>query len=189
MEFTKEQSKLIAKLIKADKKFSGNEDLLDDFCGETYKRCYSLLSTISDISSMESYLSKVVSSAMIKVLKDSARLRKTGKGYVATKEISLDSPVSVDTDGEQSFKDLVYDIKDPGQDVEKIVINKDLLEKIYDLVKAIDLKSPKANYSQIFFLRYSKGLTQSEIAKTTGLSQSEVSKRLFELAEIVKKQI
>ena len=35
-------------------------------------------------------------------------------------------------------------------------------------------------------MRYEKGLTQNEIAAETGLSQSEVSKRLFKLMEKVK---
>ena len=41
-----EQRILIEKLVKSNNKFKGNEDLLEDFCSETYKRSYSLFDTI-----------------------------------------------------------------------------------------------------------------------------------------------
>ena len=48
MELVKEQKDLIEKLVKTNPKFSGNEDLLDDFCSETYQKSYLILSSIED---------------------------------------------------------------------------------------------------------------------------------------------
>jgi len=44
----------------------------------------------------------------------------------------------------------------------------------------------KNRYLKIFYLRYVKELKQKEIAAEVNLSQSEVSKRLIEIAQIVK---
>ena len=42
------------------------------------------------------------------------------------------------------------------------------------------------DYLHIYILRYDKGMTQKEISDEIGISQSEVSKRLYRLMEKVK---
>ena len=69
---------------------------------------------------------------------------------------------------------------------EEIVIQKDFLEFIAASVKKIDKEEPEKNYLHIYTLRYDKGMTQKEISEELGISQSEISKRLFKLMEKVK---
>jgi RNA polymerase sigma factor (sigma-70 family) len=69
---------------------------------------------------------------------------------------------------------------------DEVVIQKEILEFVSDTVKKIDLDEPDKNYLEIFVLRYDKGLTQNEISEALGISQSEVSKRLYKLMDKVK---
>ena len=69
MDTLNRQRDLIEKLVKSNSKFKGNEDLLEDFCSETYKRSYSLLESL-DIQNLENYIAKVVNTAILNVLKD-----------------------------------------------------------------------------------------------------------------------
>ncbi len=89
MELLKEQRSLIEKIVKANPKYSGNEDLLEDFCSETYQKSYLILQTIKNVNTLEAYLKKVVSSAIIDVLRKSGRLVRSSKDYSQIKEISL----------------------------------------------------------------------------------------------------
>ena len=89
MELLKEQRSLIEKIVKANPKYSGNEDLLEDFCSETYQKSYLILQTIKNTNTLEAYLKKVVSSAIIDVLRKSGRLVRSSKDYSQIKEISL----------------------------------------------------------------------------------------------------
>ena len=55
--------------------------------------------------------------------------------------------------------------------------------------KKIDEEDPDKNYLHIYTLRYDKGMTQKEISEEIGISQSEISKRLFKLMEKVRNAI
>ena len=72
-----EKRLLIEKCIKSNKKFQNNEDLYEDFFNETYQKSLSLLTSVSSETTLELYLKRVVTSAMVNVLKDSGRLRRT----------------------------------------------------------------------------------------------------------------
>lgn len=87
MELLKEQRVLIEKLVKANPKYSGNEDLLEDFCSETYQKSYLIFQSVEDVVSLESYLKKVVSSAIMDVLKNNGRVVRSTKGYKSVNEI------------------------------------------------------------------------------------------------------
>ena len=69
---------------------------------------------------------------------------------------------------------------------EEIVIQKEILDFVAKTIKNIDSEHPDKNYLQIYTLRYDKGMTQKEISEELGLSQSEISKRLYRLMEKVK---
>ena len=69
MDTLQEQRDLIERLIKSNNKYFGNEDLLDDFCSETYKRSHSLFENV-DIKDIENYIAKVANTAILNVLKD-----------------------------------------------------------------------------------------------------------------------
>ena len=102
MELVKEHTVLIEKLVKSNPKYSGNEDLLEDFCSETYQKSYLILQSVTDEKSLELYLKKVVSSAIMDVLKNSGRVVRSTKGYKSIKEIPImpESSKSAEETGE-----------------------------------------------------------------------------------------
>ena len=188
MDTVQKQRELIEKLVKSNNKFSGNEDLFEDFCSETFKRSYSLFETL-DESRLESYISKVVNTAILTVLKDSGRVRRREKKYVSTKieniteKIVSDSSANIES---SASADIFRNIADPKASFEEKIVRKDLLQKVVDIVLIAQKNQPEKDYLKIFYLRYVREMKQKEIAKETNLSQSEISKRLLEIADIVK---
>ena len=89
MELVKDYKILIENLVKANPKYSGNEDLLEDFCSETYQKSYLILQSVDNEESLKTYLRKVVSSAIVDVLKNSGRLIRSVKGYKSVKEVTI----------------------------------------------------------------------------------------------------
>ncbi len=188
MDTLQQQRDLIEKLVKSNNKFTGNEDLLDDFCSETYKRSHSLFDSL-EIKDLESYIAKVANTAILAVLKDYGRVRRRENKYVSTQEILI-SPVPAKSKTQETApvpvvsqivssaaENFVYKIADPSDSFE---------EKIVDIVLVAQKNQPEKEYLKIFYLRYVKELKQKEIAEEVNLSQSEVSKRLIEIAQIVK---
>ncbi|MBS6553150.1 MAG: sigma-70 family RNA polymerase sigma factor [Clostridium sp.] len=197
MDTLQQQRDLIEKLVKSNNKFTGNEDLLDDFCSETYKRSHSLFDSL-EIKDLESYIAKVANTAILAVLKDYGRVRRRENKYVSTQEILI-SPVPAKTKTQETApvpvlsqvvssvaENFVYEIADPSDSFEEKIVRKDLLQKIVDIVLVAQKNQPEKEYLKIFYLRYVKELKQKEIAADVNLSQSEVSKRLIEIAQIVK---
>lgn len=197
MELAKDKIDLITKIIKSDKKYTNNEDLFDDFFNESYKRSFLIIKSVENPVSLESYLRKIVTTSILNVLKDLGRLRRTAEGFVPTKEQSIDqiqeqipSVSQVQSQPQASNKyagiQISYDIVDLKDGPEEIIIKKEILQTLVDAVSIAHSKNPAKLYMQLYELRYVKGLKQSQIAKELNLSQSEVSKRLFELMEQVK---
>ena len=186
MDTLQEQRQFIEKLVKSNSKYLGNEDLLEDFCSETYKRSHSLLEN-ANIEDVGNYLSKVANTAILSVLKESGRVRRRENKYVSTQEILI-NPVSLqknETTVKDSFVD-VYDIVDPRDSFEEKIVRKDLLQKIVDIVLVAQKNNPTREYFKIFYFRYVKEMKQKEIAQELNLSQAEISKRLVEISQIVK---
>lgn len=185
MELSQEHIELLEKFIKSDKKFVGNEDLYEDFFAEASNRAMSLIDTITDMSAIAPYLKKVVSTSIITVLKNQGRVRRTHDNYVATNEVSLDSNYPQQN---STFKNtpITYDFIDIAPNPEELVIQKDILQRVYDAVMFAHSTNIAKQFMDLYDLRYVQGKKQSEIAKILNLSQSEVSKRLFELMEQVK---
>ena len=188
MNTLQKQRNLIEKLVKSNNKFSGNEDLLEDFCSETYKRSHSLLEN-ADINDMGSYLAKVANTAILSVLKESGRVRRRENKYISTKEILI-NPLpakAVETQAKiAELESFVYDIADPSDSFEEKIARKDLLQKVVDIILIAQKTDPSKEYLRIFYLRYVKEMKQKDIAKEINISQSEVSKRLIEISQIVK---
>ena len=185
------QRDLIEKLVKSNSKFKGNEDLLEDFCSETYKRSYSLFESL-DIQNLENYIAKVVNTSILNVLKDNGRIRRRENKYVSSKEIFI-NPVAQNTKNQEYKKSpviaastFVYNIADPKGSFEETIVRKDALQKIVDIVLVAQKNNPSQEFLKIFYLRYIKEYKQKEIAAEINISQAEVSKRLVELSQIVK---
>ena len=189
MKTVNEQRNLIEKLVKSNNKFRGNEDLLEDFCSETYKRSYSLLDTI-DANSIEAYIAKVVNTAILNVLKENGRVRRRENKYVSTRELLISpmpaKPQNLEVQEAENTSAFVYEIADPKDSFEEKIVRKDILQKIVDIVLVAQKNDPAKEYLKIFYLRYVKELKQKEIAQEINISQAEVSKRLVEIAHIVK---
>ena len=186
MDTLQEQRNFIEKLVKSNNKFFGNEDLLEDFCSETYKRSHSLLEN-AKIDDVGNYLAKVANTAILTVLKESGRVRRRENKYISTQEILI-NPISSQQNeivAKESVVD-VYDIADPRDSFEEKIVRKDLLQKIVDIVLVAQKNDPSREYFRIFYLRYVKEMKQKEIAQEVNLSQAEVSKRLVEISQIVK---
>ncbi len=181
MELAQDKIDLIEKLIKSDRKFANNEDLYDDFFNETCKRSLGIIQTLSADSSLETYLRKVAATSILNVLRNEGRVRRTREGYGAVKDVSLDNSYS--------NIDVKYEIADIQDTPEDLAVKKDILQCIVDTVYEVHEKSPDKDYFTLYNLRYEKGLTQNEIAKTMNISQSEVSKRLFKLMDEVKETL
>ncbi len=182
MELTQDKIDLISKIIKNDRKYPNNEDLYDDFFNETCKRSVAIVNAIENESTLEAYLKRIVTTSIINVLKDSGRLRRTKSGYMSTKEVSIDPQDSND----YSKIEISYANINIPSNPEEIVIQKEILQFVADTIRKIDESEPDKNYLHIYTLRYDKGMTQKEISEELGISQSEISKRLYKLMDKVR---
>lgn len=197
MELEQEKIDLIKKIITSDKKYTDNEDLFDDFFNETYKRSFLIMKSVKNEASLEAYLRKIATTSIINVLKDSGRLRRTSDGFTPIKEKSFDELTTAPTQSQQpqmqpqsrySNVDINYDVIDLSDGPEEVVIKKEILQKLIDAVSIAHANNPAKQYMQLYELRYVKGLKQKQIAQELNLSQGEVSKRLLDLIEEVKKE-
>lgn len=185
VELEQEKVDLIKKIILSDKKYTNNEDLFDDFFNETYKRSFLMIKSVKNEASLEAYIKKIATTAIINVLKNSGRVRRTTEGFTSVEEKSLDEIISVPTN-KYSNTTINYDIVDLSDGPEEVVIKKEILQTLSDAIAIAHSKNPAKQYMQLYELRYVKGLKQKEIAQELNLSQGEVSKRLLELVEEVK---
>ena len=186
MLLVEEQRILIEKIVKANKNYSGNEDLFEDFCSEAFQKSYLMFNSTSNVQKIESYVTKVVHTSILSVLKNSGRVRRVSSGYVPTKEIVVPEFTAETVVKPQPLgPDFVLDFPDPKESVEEILITKDCLQRISDAVCVIHKEVPSQLFLDIFYLRYIQGSKQSDIAKSLNLSQSEVSKRLMQLSKLI----
>lgn len=183
MLLVEEQRSLIERIVKTNKNFKGNEDLFEDFCSEAFQKSYMMFNSSSNIQKIESYVSKVVHTSIISVLKNSGRIRRTNEGYIPTKEIKV--PDFTPETTQALDPNFILDFPDPKDSAEEILITKDCLQRIADAVCIIHKELPSQAFLDIFYLRYLKGMKQSEIAKSLNLSQAEISKRLMQLSKLI----
>lgn len=186
MELEQDKIDLIEKIIKNDRKYANNEDLYEDFLNETCKRSLLIVKTITSDATLEAYLKKIATTSILNVLKNEGRLRRTQSGFVPTKNVSIDEQVNL-TD--YSNVQIVYEPVDIQDTPEDLAIKRDILQNISDAVYDIDKNNPDENYLKLYYLRYEHGLTQKEISEEMGISQSEVSKRLFKLMGEVRQAL
>ena len=181
-QLAEDKLELIAKIVRNDRKFSGNEDLYEDFFNETCKRSFLIARSVKSEATLATYVRRIASTAIINVLKDSGRLRRTREGYVPTCEEPLEKPVTED------FSQVVvrYEPVDNADTPEDVVIKQEILRHLMDALCKVEQAEPQKKFLQLFKLRYDEGMTQREIAQTLSISQSEVSKRLFRLMEKIK---
>ncbi len=187
MELAQEHLDLIKKIIKSDKKFQNNEDLFDDFFNETCNRSLSIVETMEDSAVLEAYLRKIASTSIVVVLKNMGRIRRTHQSYVNNDKIVTNAP-DTNTSEIQPFN-VNYDFINIKTNPEDIVVERELLQSVYDSVVIAHSQNIEKQYLQLYELRYVEGKKQVDIAREMNISQSQVSKRLFELMEAVKNSI
>ena len=182
VDLAQDKLELIEKIIRNDKKFSNNEDLFDDFFNETCKRSLGIVNIVTSDAALEAYLKKIATTSILNVLKDSGRLRRTRAGYTPTREITIDETIS------DKYEDVKVSYGNFNVEIspEEIAVKKETVKQVANLIYKIDEEDPNKQYLQIYKLRYDNGMTQKEISEELGLSQSEVSKRLFKLMKKVK---
>ncbi len=186
MLLVEEQRALIEKTVRNNKNFFGNEDLLEDFCSEAFKKSYMIFNSSSNIQRIENYIGKVVNTSILSVLKNSGRVRRVSSGFVPTNEVKIeDLEVKNSASSEVVSSDYILDFPDPKESAEEVLITKECLQRIADAVCVIHKELPSQNFLDIFYLRYVKGLKQSEISKSLNISQSEISKRLMQLSKLI----
>lgn len=175
MVITQEYKNIIEKMVTSNKRFQGNEDLFEDFCSEALERCLFLLKKTDEIERVQNYLNKIISTAIISVLKSSGRITRNAGGYknIARSSVSIENPLD----------DGFLDIKDPAISFTEKIIEQETLQEIYDLVLKFDHEYPQENFYKLFYMKYIQAKKQKEIADYLGISQGEVSKRLFALMQ------
>lgn len=197
MELTQDKIDLIAKIIKNDRKYPNNEDLYEDFLNETCRRSVAIFDAVDNEATLQAYLKKVVTTSIISVLKNSGRLRRSKSGYMSTKEVPIEPNIVAHEDIHSSqvfdtekIDNYIYNVNyanitiPPGP--EEKAIRNDILDYISRTLDRIDKNNPDKSYMKIFMDRYQNGMTQSQIANSIGISQSEVSKRLYGLIDMIK---
>lgn len=277
MNAEKEYSTIIKDIITQNKRYAGNEDLLDAFCDETVKRTKSIVSLLKDDEKILSYILRVSNSAVIKVLKDNDRLgsyriphvsysapapsvqqedpQQQEEVYVEhqTQELpvedvvaaeepmpamqtavnqveeelpaveniepeefqpvvdeepvfggqTLEEPVAeefsaaeqvepVHTVSEESviapvFVDNQGDIEEQSEQENEDVSSSDILENIASNLHVLNSQNPTKQYYMIYKLRYIDHMKNKDIAKNMNISEADVTSRLLELSDKLKK--
>lgn len=198
LEISVEQKNLIERLIQSSSKYAGNEDLFEDFFNEVFRRSCHVLNGVNEVTFVENYLRKVVQSAILAVLKDMGRVRRLSKGFVSDqREIPVSSLniLQENSVSQLEFEENIYNnnfsyaLNKTSLSIEDLLISKDLLKNIIDIVFKENALAPQKQYLEIFKLRFKDNKKQSEIAEELSISQSEVSKRLVEISKIVKNKL
>ena len=165
--------------------------LFDDFVNEACKRSVSIFGAIDNEATLEAYLRRVVTTSIVNVLKDSGRLRRTKAGYMSTKELVTEAPVVQVAEQKPDYSSCVVSYENivVPESPEDVAIKNEILTFVAETIRKIDDEQPEEKYMQIYTMRYNDGLTQKEIASELGISQSEVSKRLYGLIGKVKGEL
>jgi len=190
-----EYKRIIEDVVKRNKNFQGNEDILDEFCEAIYKKTYLILSTKENEDDLREYLRVVSHKIMLDVIKKyttraiSQNTQYVQKDYKQFLQDKSDYKAIKEEESDDNNQDSAYfdyaSITDPSLYVRK-TNKRSHMHKLVATVYNIHLQMPEKLYFQIFYYKYCKELNQTQVAKKTGLSQGELSKRLLELTQILK---
>lgn len=206
----KQQKVLIESIIKQNPKYIGNENLLEQFCAEVYKKSYLLLDSVSNMDSLKNYLTKVVDTSINSIVKSNISQitlnkesqqqekelpennfntelsqRKEPKLQNNTKDIISISKKNQSLKIKNPYKDLI----DPLELVQEKPINPVLAQNIVDAIIKLNNKEPNKKILDIFIMRYSQNLPQETIAKNLKISPADLSKRFCEIVKLVREEI
>lgn len=137
MNAEKEYSTIIKDIITQNKRYAGNEDLLDAFCDETVKRTKSIVSLLKDDEKIYSYILRVSNSAVIKVLKDNDRLG----GYRIPHVFAAPAP-SVQQEDPQQYDEVYVEHQTQELPVEEAAVAEESIPPLQSEVNQIDEELP-----------------------------------------------
>ena len=104
------------------------------------------------------------------------------------------APTAVPTSVPNSLHDLVdyssyvidYASVSIPLDPEENALHNEIIDFVADSLEEINANEPKKRFMDIFIMRYDKCMTQKQMAKELGISQAEVSKRIYGLLDRMK---
>ena len=137
MNAEKEYSTIIKDIITQNKRYAGNEDLLDAFCDETLKRTKSIVSLLKDEEKIYSYILRVSNSAVIKVLKDNDRL-----GGYRIPHVFAAPAQSLQQEAPQQHEEVYVEHQTQTLPVEEVAVVEEPIPSIQTAVNQIDEELP-----------------------------------------------
>ncbi len=73
LDLANNHRRLIEETIRSNGKYYGNEDLLEAFCSDVYKKSYILLDSVSNVDNLKTYLEKVADTSISTILRQNGR--------------------------------------------------------------------------------------------------------------------
>lgn len=137
MNAEKEYSTIIKDIITQNKRYAGNEDLLDAFCDETVKRTKSIVSLLKDDEKILSYILRVSNSAVIKILKDNDRL-----GGYRIPHVFAAPAQSVQQEATQQQEEVYVEHQTQSLPVEEAAVAEESIPPLQSEVNQIDEELP-----------------------------------------------
>lgn len=197
LQMNNEQKNLILSVVRQSALWRGNEDLSDLFLEAIYKKSYLLIDAIKDQNRLKRHLAPICETCMEQIIKQSQKFapRREAKDEI----ISLKTHDNFNNE-EQEVISLKEEFKIPKNNSTRALIDpieycpkkeasEQTVEKLIRIIKQIDEKYPKKNYYELFFMRYLKGLNQTEICSNLQISPTELSKRFVELVKLTREKV
>ncbi len=183
------QIKIIEQLIRNNPNFVGNEDLFEEFMNEAYSKLHVFINSIKDLTKIEGYAAKVVNTSILTILKNKGRIKLNNVRYSKTKPLQIDVSNINDIIKSPSLKyedKIKYELIDPRFSYNKKNLSKEIIKHILNSVIQINQEYPDKQYLKLYKLRYINKKTQNQISFELNIPQMEVSKRIFELSNMIK---
>ena len=196
LNITEKELDVIKNLIFQNPYYAGNEDLLPQICEAVYRKSHLLFKSVQNYEYLESYLKKVVNNCIIDILQSRTRtgsLRLQKSKYTdrdVEKKSPSDSSSLIENTGLKFKKAYeIYKIDDPCTENDVYAPERRSMEKILELLEVVNSENSGKNYLQIFVERYIENKSSEMIAFDLGLSESEVNRRLLNLADIIEENL
>lgn len=157
----------LTKIIKSNKRFKDNEDLLDDFIECSKQKLNGIIEDIEDKEVITNFAEKIISNSIIEVLKKENRFRKISTANLSQRiEYSKFAP--------------------EYSQIQPIGLSK--LKQVYSVLKRKDEKDD-TKYLEIFNLKYVDNKSIEEISETLEIENNKLISILSEMAEIANKVV
>lgn len=161
--------KQIVKIIKKNKRYKDNEDLLDDFLESSTQKLNGIIEDIDDEEVIKNFVEKIITKSIVEVLKENNRFKSFTNSNVIQK---------VD------YSEFAPDISKTTENGVGIA----QLKNLYSTLKKHD-ESEGTNYLEILKSHYVDNKSIEEIAQILEIDQTKVADIIFEMSEQTNKVI